>query len=80
MRESFVAGDHYYVFVLLYSVGQRPDYFIVPSKAVAEYTSTTHKVWLGGKKRDGGSRKDTSMREFRDDEGKFKEAWSFLGL
>ena len=78
--ESFIADDHYYVFVMLHDVGKRPDYYIVPSKVVAKYISTSHREWLAGKKKDGSPRKDSSMRMFRDDEGKYKEAWDSLEL
>ena len=78
--DSFFADNHYYVFVVLHAVGQHPDFYVVPSKIVAESTSTSHREWLEGKKKDGSSRKDSSMRVFEDKEGKYKEAWSLLGL
>jgi hypothetical protein len=78
--ESFVANDHFYVFVALHKAGERPSFHIVPSKVVANYTSTSHAKWLSGQKRDGSARKDSSMRVFRDHEGKYKEAWSTLRL
>jgi len=78
--ESYFADNHYYVFVVLHAVGQRPDFYVVSSNVVAESTSTSHKKWLAGKKKDGNSRKDSSMRVFEDKEGKYKEAWSLLGL
>jgi hypothetical protein len=78
--ESFVADDHYYVFVVLHAVGHHLDYYVVPGKDVAEYISTSHREWLAGKKKDGSPRKDSSMWVFRDDEGVYREAWSSLGL
>ena len=78
--ESFSSDDHYYVFVLLRGVGIRPEFHIVPSGVVAEYVSTSHRQWLVGKKSDGSPRKDSSMRNFRDPDGKYKEAWSMLNL
>lgn len=78
--ETFFADNHFYVFALLHDIGKRPDFYIVPSKTVADYCSTMHRKWLAGKKKDGSSRKDSSMRVFEDKEGVYKEAWSFLGL
>ena len=78
--ESYFADNHYYVFVVLHSVGQRPDFYVVPSKVVSEYTSTSHRKWLAIPKKDGSVRKDSAIRKFRDDEGKYKEGWNILGL
>lgn len=78
--DSYFTDNHYYVFVVLHVVGLHPDFYVVPSKVVAESTSTSHREWLQGKKKDGSSRKDSSMRVFEDKEGKYKEAWSLLGL
>jgi len=78
--ESFSADNHFYVFVLLRDVGSRPDFYIVPSQVVAEYVATSHRQWLTGTKADGSPRKDSSMRNFRDPEEKYKEAWGLLDL
>lgn len=72
--------NHYYVFVALHQIGKRPDFYVVPSKIVANYTSTTHSQWLAGKKSDGSARKDSAIRNFRDPDGQYKEAWAELGL
>ena len=78
--ETFSSDSHYYVFVLLREVGTRPDFHIVPSGIVAEYVATTHAAWLAGTKPDGSARKDSAMRNFRDDDQQYKEAWDSLGL
>jgi hypothetical protein len=78
--ESFSADNHFYVFVLLREVGVRPDFYIVPSQVVAEYVATSHRQWLAGKKADGGPRKDSAMRNFRDANQQYKEAWELLNL
>ena len=78
--ESYYAENHYYVFVVLHAVGHRPDFHVVPSKVVSDYTSTFHKQWLAGSKKDGSARKDSNMRVFRDPEGLYKETWGVLGL
>ncbi len=78
--ESYFADNHYYVFVVLRAVGQRPDFYVVPSKVVSQYISTSHKQWLAGKKKDGTPRQDSPMRKFQDLDGQYKEAWDILGL
>ncbi|MDP7031639.1 MAG: aspartate ammonia-lyase [Gemmatimonadota bacterium] len=78
--EAFCCDNHYYVFVLLHGVGMRPDFHIVPSDVVAEHISTNHRQWLARPKADGSPRKDSSMRNFRDSDGKYKERWTTLNL
>jgi hypothetical protein len=78
--ESFHSSNHYYVFVALGELNERPSYHIVPSKIVADYTATNHSNWLKGKRRDGTDRKDTSMRKFNDHENKYEEAWDLIKL
>lgn len=76
--ETFVSDKHYYVFVVLYAPGVRPDFHIVPSKVVSDYVTDRHRTWLAGTKKDGTARKDSNMRVFRDIEGIYKEAWDIL--
>jgi len=78
--ESYYSDNHFYVFVALHGTGQRPDFYIVPSKVVAEYTSASHRNWLAGSKSDGSPRRDSSMRKFNDPKGEYQEAFSLLGL
>lgn len=78
--ETFHSENHYYVFVALENLGQRPKFHIVPSKVVAEYTSTSHSEWLKGKKRDGTDRRDSLLRKFNDPEDKYLEAWDLIQL
>jgi len=68
------------VFVKLGAETERPAYHIVPSKDVAKYVANSHRTWLKGKKPDGGQRKDTAMRKFRDEENKYRGKWDLLGL
>ena len=78
--EDFISDSHFYVFVLLKSLETRPDFFVVPSIAVAKYISTKHREWLKGSKRDGSQRQDSNMRKFDDPEGRHRERWDVLGL
>lgn len=44
--EHFVSDAHFYVFVALGGVLERPSYHFVPSRDVAAHTSTEHRQWL----------------------------------
>ena len=78
--EGFTPKNHFYVFVRLGKSTDRPAYHIVPSKVVANYVKRRHRAWLNGKKPDGGQRKDSAMRKFRDPEDRYLEKWNLLGL
>jgi len=78
--ESFCSDNHYYVFVLLRGVGLRPDFYVVPSKIVANDVSRAHSQWIAGTKADGSPRKDSAIRNFRDPDDRYKEAWELLKL
>ena len=76
--EEFFSDDHFYIFVALGDLGDRPCFHIVPSKTVADYISTNHSEWLKGKKSDGSARKDSAMRNFDDSNDEFLEAWHLI--
>jgi hypothetical protein len=78
--EDFHSENHYYVFTRLNEIGQRPDFYIVPSKVVADYCFTTHRQWLLGTKKDGTPHKDSAVRLFEDREDTYRERWDLLGL
>ena len=78
--EDFTPKNHFYVFVRLGKKDDHPSYHIVPSMVVAKYVKTRHSAWLKGKKPNGGQRKDSAMRKFRDEENKFLGRWDLLGL
>lgn len=78
--ETLHSDSHFYVFVALSKIGERPGYYVVPSKDVASFAAKKHQEWLSCKKRDGSERKDTSMRKFIDDAGKYLERWDLISL
>jgi hypothetical protein len=78
--EDFVSDKHFYVFVALGNVSDRPSYHIVPSRAVADHTSVTHRKWLETPGRAGRKHVDTPMRKFSDTDDAFLERWDLLGL
>lgn len=71
--------NHYYVFVILNDdLLKRAEFHVVPSAVVATYVANSHQTWLNGVKADGSPRKDSAMRNFRDDEAEYCEAWHLL--
>ena len=77
--ENYFGDNLFYVFVNL-SNGKHPDYFIVPSKTVAEYITDSHQNWLRTPGRKGQKHKDTRMRQFKDNEGRYLGKWDLLGF
>ncbi|WP_082374067.1 hypothetical protein [Ardenticatena maritima] len=78
--ETFYSDNLFYVFVNLKSPNERPDFYIVPSKVVANFVRTDHQNWLETPGKDGQPHKDNPVRKFRDPEGQFLERWDLLGL
>ena len=78
--ERYFADNLFYVFVNLNNGQASPDYFIVPSKIVANYTRDTHDNWRRQPRRDGSPHNDSSIRKFRDYEEKYLGRWNLLGL
>lgn len=68
----------FYVFVNLRDKLQRPEFFIVPSKEVAQATKQSHKSWLDAKSKSGQPHKDSSMRNFSPSIEKHLEKWELL--
>ena len=67
--------NFFYIFVNLKGEFERPDFFIVPSKKVFEYTKKSHLEW-----HTSSPRKNGKTREFKDPQRKYLERWEFLGL
>jgi hypothetical protein len=78
--ETFYADSLFYVFVNLKSPEERPDFYIVPSKHVAEYVRNDHRRWLETPGKAGQPHKDNPVRKFRDPEKQYLERWDLLGL
>ncbi len=76
--ENLYFDNMFYVFVALKKINERPEYFIVPSKAVAKQVKDGHKKWLETPGKKGQAHKDTPMRHFIDKEGKYLERWDLL--
>jgi hypothetical protein len=78
--EDFVSDTHFYVFVALGQVLERPSYHVVPSRDVAMFTSKSHREWLQQPGRGGRQHVDNPGRNFSDTDDKYLERWDLLGL
>jgi len=77
--EDFYSLIHFYVFVKL-NQDEKPDFFIVPSKKVANYVKKDYQKWIKGKGKRGQTRNESSLRIFRDNEGEYLNRWDLLEL
>jgi len=76
--------NHFYVLVNLQSIGEMPEYYIIPQQKLARQLYDDHREYLAG----GKNRKDTTMRLFdpykREKSKlfgeKYKDNWDILGL
>ncbi len=78
--ETFYAENLFYVFVNLKGPVERPDFYIVPSKVVADFVRSDHRNWLERPGKKGQVHRDNPVRKFRDPEREFLERWDLLGL
>ncbi len=78
--EDFYSETLFYVFVNLKGNDERPDFFIVPSKMVADHIKHKHAEWLSRPSRKGTPHQDSTMRKFTDSESKYLERWDILNL
>ena len=78
-HEKIHSPKLFYVFVTLKSEGQMPDFYVAPSKVVADTIRVNHKRWLATPGRKGQKHNDTKMRSFVR-YAEFKDRWDLLGL
>jgi hypothetical protein len=78
--ENYFEENLFYIFVNLKGTNERPDFYIVPSKVVAEYIEKSHREWLNTLGKKGKLHKDNPMRMFKDEEDQYLEKWGSLGL
>ncbi len=78
--ESYYSDTLFYILVNLKTPGQRPDFYIVPSKEVAAFTKADHVAWLATPGRAGRKHIDNPVRKFRDAKNKYLERWDLLPL
>lgn len=78
--ETGATENLFYIFVILKNENERPDFFIVPSKEVAEYIQTKHQEWLSKPGKNGEAHQDSKMRKFIDEDGKYFEKWELIDI
>jgi hypothetical protein len=83
-HENIFSDSLFYVFVDLKHGNEKPDFYVVPSKIVAEYIKESHIDWLKQASKKGKAHKDNPMRLFEiNDESsasKYLNRWQNLGL
>jgi hypothetical protein len=86
-------GDDDFVAAVSFGEIGRPVVYVLPSRVVEDELRQNHADWLSGTKRDGGARKDTSMRHLYIDDrhdlgpahgyhtrwAAYRDAWHVLG-
>ena len=80
--ENMFSDYLFYVFVDI-KTNEKPDYYVVKSKTVAEYVKTTHQKYLAKSGGDGKPHPDAELRAFAiedSDVDKFLNRWDTLGL
>lgn len=60
--EEGFSDDFYYVFVRLHEFEKDPEYWMIPSKRVAQVIAEAHKKWRETPGKKGQKRNDSSMR------------------
>lgn len=78
--ESNVAKNLFYVFVNLKDKASQPDFYVVPSRIVANQIRKGHARWLATPGKRVKKHKDTTMRGFEDLNDKYLGRWDLLGL
>lgn len=77
-HEDLIDPKLVYCFVHLSDPNEKPKYFVVPSKEVAEYVKWQHQHWLKSRT---NPVKETTMRNFRievDDPNGYENNWSLF--
>ena len=75
-NERINKKDAFYIFVNLNTL-DNPEYYIVPSKVVAESIKSSHEKWLKQPEKNNIKHNDNNMRQFIVDE-KYKNKWDLL--
>jgi len=81
--ENIFSDNLFYVFVDIKTSNEKPDYYVVKSKTVAEQVKTTHQKYLAKSGGEGKPHPDAELRAFTiedSDVDKFLNMWGTLGL
>jgi hypothetical protein len=81
--ENIFSDNLFYVFVDIKNSNEKPDYYVVKSKTVAEQVKTAHQKYLAKSGGEGKPHPDAELRAFTiedSDVDKFLNMWGTLGL
>jgi hypothetical protein len=78
--EEYFGDKLFYVFVNLKDKTSRPDFYIVPSRVVADQIREGHAKWLRTPGKKGQPHNDSTMRKFSDERDNYLGKWDILGL
>ncbi len=78
--EEYYGDNLFYVFVNLKDKASHPDFFIVPSKVVADQIREGHAKWLQTPGKKGQPHNDSTIRKFSDEHDNYLGKWEILGL
>lgn len=76
--ENIKSENLFYVFVMLKSEFERPEFYIVPSIELSENIKQQHLTWLNKPGRNGQKHNDNDLRSFRDNVDDYKEKWELI--
>jgi len=78
--ENYFGDGLFYIFVDLKGVDEIPDFYIVPSKVVANNVKKEYQEWLKTPGKKGQQHRENPMRMFKDKDGQYLGKWELLGL
>jgi hypothetical protein len=76
--ELNIKDNMFYVFVLLKVEPERPEYFIVPAKHVADTLASGYAKWIATPGKNGQKHNYSDVRKFRDPKGEYLERWDLV--
>lgn len=76
--EKIFSQNHFYIFVNIKGIQERPDYFVVPSEIVSKITRESHQLWLDTPGKLGQAHSNSGVRVFSDKAGEYLERWDLL--
>lgn len=76
-NEKLIGINIIYVFVVLNGLNT-PQYYVVPSKVVADYIVNSHKEWLNMLGKKGNKHNDNPMRQFSVKNDEYLNRWDLL--
>ena len=76
--ELNIKDNLFYIFVLLKVEPERPEYYIVPGKHVADTLANGYAKWIVTPGKNGQKHNYSDVRKFKDLKGEYLEKWDLL--